>query len=192
MVTRFDWLLYVFGAFLVVTGIRMLFSSEAEPDLGSNPAIRWLTRRMRVTTDLDGDRFFLKRPGAEGGPPVIHATRLFLAFMVINVADIVFAVDSVPAVLSMTQDPFIVYTSNIFAVLGLRALYFVIDALIAKFRFLRAALSFLLVFIGSIIFYERLIGEFSNVLTMLITFAALALAIVASIVFPPAAADHQP
>ena len=114
----------------------------------------------------------------------LHATRLFLAFMVINVADIVFAVDSVPAVLSMTQDPFIVYTSNIFAVLGLRSLYFVIDALIAKFRFLKPALSFLLIFIGSIIFYEHLIGEFNNVLMMTITFAAIGIAIVASMLLP--------
>ena len=184
MVARFDWLLYIFGAFLIATGIRMIFTADEEPDLSSNTAVQWLTRRLRVTTDIEGDRFFLVRPEKGTGQLKLHATRLFLAFMVINVADIVFAVDSVPAVLSMTQDPFIVYTSNIFAVLGLRSLYFVIDALIAKFRYLKPALSFLLIFIGSIIFYEHLIGEFNNVLMMAITFAAIGIAIVASMLLP--------
>jgi tellurite resistance protein TerC len=171
MFARFEWLLYIFTA-------------DEEPDLSTNAAVTWLTRRLRVTTDIQGDRFFLTRPDKSTGFPKLHATRLFLAFMVINVADIVFAVDSVPAVLSMTQDPFIVYTSNIFAVLGLRSLYFVIDALIAKFRFLKPALSFLLIFIGSIIFYEHLIGEFNNILMMTITFAAIGIAIIASVLLP--------
>jgi tellurite resistance protein TerC len=184
MVARFDWLLYLFGAFLVVTGVRMIFDHEEEPDLSTNRAVQFFTRRLRITTDVEDDRFFLLRPERGSGQPSLHATRLFLAFMVINVADIVFAVDSVPAVLSMTQDPFIVYTSNIFAILGLRALYFVIDALIARFRYLRPALSFLLIFIGGVIFYERLIGEFDNVLTMVITFAVIGIAIVASVLRP--------
>ena len=185
IVAQFDWILYLFGAFLIATGVRMMFNHDTEPDLANNAAVKWMTRRLRVTTDLERERFFLTRPDAKTGKPAIHATRLFLAFMVINVADIVFAVDSVPAVLSMTQDPFIVYTSNIFAVLGLRALYFVIDALIARFRYLKPALSFLLIFIGSVIFYEHLIGEFNNVLTMAITFAAIGIAIVASVLRPP-------
>jgi tellurite resistance protein TerC len=184
MVARFEWLLYIFGAFLIATGIRMIFTADEEPDLSTNVAVQWLTRRLRVTTEIQGDHFFLTRPDKMTGLPKLHATRLFLAFMVINVADIVFAVDSVPAVLSMTQDPFIVYTSNIFAVLGLRSLYFVIDALIAKFRFLKPALSFLLIFIGSIIFYEHLIGEFNNILMMSITFAAIGIAIIASVLLP--------
>jgi tellurite resistance protein TerC len=184
IVAEFEWLLYVFGVFLIVTGIRMIGASETGPDLSKNGAVQFMIRHMRVTADLEGDRFFLVRPNAETGKPAIHATRLFLAFSVINVADIVFAVDSVPAVLSMTQDTFIVYTSNIFAVLGLRALYFVIDALIARFRYLKPALSFLLIFIGSVIFYEQLIGEFNNVLMMAITFAAIGVAIIASVARP--------
>jgi tellurite resistance protein TerC len=184
MVSRFDWLLYLFGLFLVVTGVRMVLTHDAKPDLRNNALVNWMTRRLRVTNDLERERFFLVRPSAETGKPAVHATRLFLAFMAINVADIIFAVDSVPAVLSMTQDPFIVYTSNIFAILGLRALYFVIDALIAKFRYLRPALSILLIFIGCVIFYERLVGDFNNVLTMLITFAVIIGAIVASVLRP--------
>ena len=151
----------------------------------TTPPIAWMTKRLRVTNDLERERFFLVRPRAESGMPAIHATRLFLAFMVINVADTVFAVDSVPAVLSMTQDPFIVYTSNIFA-----------DprAACALFRHRRAdragsAISrrhspSCLIFIGIVIFYERLIGDFNNVLTMVITFAAIGIAIVASILRP--------
>jgi tellurite resistance protein TerC len=184
MVAEFEWLLYLFGLFLVVTGVRMVLSHGEEPDLSKNAALAWMTRRLRVTNDLERERFFLRRPVAATGEMRLHATRLFLAFMAINIADIVFAVDSVPAVLSMTQDTFIVYTSNIFAILGLRALYFVIDALIAKFRYLRPALAILLIFIGGVIFYERLVGDFNNVLTMLITFAVLIIAIVASVLRP--------
>ena len=183
MVARFDWLLYLFGAFLIVTGVRMIFTADADPDLAGNAAVRWLTRHLNITQEIDGDHFFIRRPDPQG-VSVRYATPLFMAFCVINVADIVFAVDSVPAVLSMTQDPFIVYTSNIFAILGLRALYFVIDALIARFRYLKTALSCLLIFIGGVIFYERLIGEFDNVLTMVITFAVIIIAILASVLTP--------
>jgi len=162
----------------------MIFAADADPDLAGNAAVRWLMKHLNVTNEIEGDHFFILRPRGVGGPLVRHATPLFLAFCVINVADIVFAVDSVPAVLSMTQDPFIVYTSNIFAILGLRALYFVIDALIARFRYLKIALSCLLIFIGVVIFYERLIGEFDNVLTMIITFTVIIAAIIASVLTP--------
>lgn len=184
IVGQFVWLLYLFGVFLIVTGLRMLFGGDERYDLGHNRAVRWLTRHLRMTRNFKGEHFFVRRPDRKSGAMALHATPLFAAFMVINIADIVFAVDSVPAVLSQTQDPFIVYTSNIFAILGLRALYFVIDALIAKFRYLKAALAFLLIFIGFVIFYERLIGEFDNVLTMVITFSALGFAILASAVLP--------
>jgi len=181
MVGQFVWLLYLFGIFLVVTGIRMMFSGEDHFDLSKNRLVQWLMHHLRMTKDFDGERFFVQRPERGTGRMLRYATPLFAAFMVINIADIVFAVDSVPAVLSQTRDPFIVYTSNIFAILGLRALYFVIDALIARFHYLKLALSFLLIFIGFVIFYERLIGEFDNVLTMEITFAVIGAAIVASV-----------
>ena len=184
IVARFAWVLYLFGLFLIVTGLRMLRSMEEQVDLDQNRAIAWFMRHLRMTTKITGEHFFVRllKPGGER--PVLHATPLFAAFAVVNVADIVFAVDSVPAVLSQTQDPFIVYTSNIFAILGLRALYFVIDALIATFRYLKVALAILLIFIGAVIFYERLVGEFDNVLTMTITFATLAIAVLASILKP--------
>ena len=181
IVAQFDWLLYLFGIFLIVTGVRMVFGAEADPTCRRIARVKWMMRHLRVTNDLERERFFLVRPRPSTGRPAVHATRLFLAFMAINVADIVFAVDSVPAVLSMTQDLFLVYTSNIFAILGLRALYFVIDALIARFRYLKAGPRLPAVFIGVVIFYERLIGDFNNVLTMVITFAAIGVAILASL-----------
>ncbi|CAM5766257.1 membrane protein [Labrys miyagiensis] len=184
IVGEFAWLLYLFGVFLVVTGLRMLLNGEQQVDLGHNRAVQWLMHHLRMTRDFENERFFVYRLDRQNGRLTRYATPLFAAFMVINIADIVFAVDSVPAVLSQTQDPFIVYTSNIFAILGLRALYFVIDALIAKFRYLKPALAFLLIFIGFVIFYERLVGEFDNVLTMVITFAALVIAILASAIIP--------
>lgn len=183
-VERFAWLLYIFGVFLIATGLRMLFGGEHQFDLNHNSAVHWLMRRLRMTREFDGDKFFVTRPERGSGRPLRYATPLFAAFMTINIADIIFAVDSVPAVLSQTRDPFIVYTSNIFAILGLRALYFVIDALIARFHYLKTALSFLLIFIGFVIFYERLVGEFDNVLTMAITFAVIAAAILASALRP--------
>jgi tellurite resistance protein TerC len=183
-VERFAWLLYIFGVFLIAAGIRMMFAGEHQFDLNRNRAVRWLMQHLRMTREFDGDKFLLIRPERGTGRPLRYATPLFAAFVTISIADIVFAVDSVPAVLSQTRDPFIVYTSNIFAILGLRALYFVIDALIAQFRYLKAALSFLLIFIGFVIFYERLIGEFDNVLTMEITFAVLIVAILTSVIRP--------
>jgi len=183
-VEHFAWLLYLFGIFLIATGVRMMFAGEHQFDLNRNRGVQWLMHHLRMTHEFSGDKFFVTKPERGTGKPLRYATPLFAAFMTINIADIIFAVDSVPAVLSQTRDPFIVYTSNIFAILGLRALYFVIDALIARFRYLKVALSFLLIFIGFVIFYERLIGEFDNVLTMEITFAVIILAIVASVIRP--------
>ncbi|QEN91064.1 TerC/Alx family metal homeostasis membrane protein [Labrys sp. KNU-23] len=184
IVARFAWVLYLFGFFLIVTGLRMLRGGDEQVDLDRNRAVAWFTRHVRMTTRIAGEHFFVRLPEHGSGGPVLHATPLFAAFAVINVADIVFAVDSFPAVLSQTQDPFIVYTSNIFAILGLRALYFVIDALIARFRYLKIALAMLLIFIGAVIFYKRLVGEFDNVATMAITFTTLVVAIIASILKP--------
>lgn len=184
IVARFAWVLYLFGFFLIVTGLRMLCGLDEKVDLDQNRAVAWFMGHLRMTTGIAGERFFVRLPELGSGRTVWHATPLFAAFAVINVADIIFAVDSVPAVLFQTQDPFIVYTSNIFAILGLRALYFVIDALIARFRYLKVALALLLIFIGGVIFYERLVGEFDNVLTMAVTFATLASAVLASILKP--------
>ena len=145
LVAEYHWLLYVFAAFLVLTGIRMMFAREDHAPI-DNAAIRWLKRRLRMTEALVGDRFFVKRQG------LWFATPLFLALIMVETADLIFAVDSVPAVFAITADPFLVYTSNIFAILGLRALYFALSAILHRFAYLKYALATLLIFIGSKLF----------------------------------------
>lgn len=146
------WVLYIFAAFLVFTGIKMFFAGDQPMDVGNNPVVKWISRHMRVTPELHDQKFFVKVPDAKTGKLVRAATPLFLALVVINLADLVFAVDSVPAIFAITTDTFIVYTSNIFAILGLRALYFALAAMVHRFHYLKYALAAVLVFIGSKIF----------------------------------------
>lgn len=146
------WVLYIFAAFLVFTGIKMFFAGDKPMDVGSNPVVRWISRHMRVTPELHGQKFLVKVQDEKTGRMVRAATPLLLALVVINLADLVFAVDSVPAIFAITTDTFIVYTSNIFAILGLRALYFALAAMVHRFHYLKYALAAVLVFIGSKIF----------------------------------------
>jgi tellurite resistance protein TerC len=157
LVAQYHWVLYIFAAFLILTGIRMMFAGDKEHDVGDNAVLKFLRRRMNVTDEVQGSRFFVKKADA-GGRMIRYATPLFLALILIEIADLVFAVDSVPAVFAITTDPFIVYTSNIFAILGLRALYFALAAILHRFAHLKYALSALLVFIGSKIFVADLMG----------------------------------
>ena len=143
MIAHFHWILYVFGAFLVLTGLKMWWSAGQEPDLESNPALRLLRRFMPVSPHFDGERFFTLR----GGRRV--ATPLLLVIALVGVTDVIFAVDSIPAIFAITTDPFIVLTSNIFAILGLRAMYFLLAAVAEKFHLLSYGLSVILVFIGT-------------------------------------------
>jgi tellurite resistance protein TerC len=174
LVAQYSWVLYIFAVFLILTGIKMMFAGETEMDISQNPVLKFLKRRMRVTEELHGHDFFVKKPDASG-KVVRYATPLFLALVLIEIADVIFAVDSVPAVFAITSDPFIVYTSNIFAILGLRALYFALAAIIHRFHYLKYALSLLLVFIGSKIFVADLMGweKFPAAWSLGITFAIL-------------------
>lgn len=158
LVAEFSWVLYVFAVFLVMTGIKMLAMGDHVPDIASNPVLRMLRRILRVTPQPHGSRFFVRQPGPRGGPRVVWVTPLFVALILIEIVDLIFAVDSVPAIFAITHDPFIVYTSNIFAILGLRALYFALAAVIHRFRYLKPALALVLVFIGSKIFIADLAG----------------------------------
>jgi tellurite resistance protein TerC len=124
VVQQWYWVLYIFAAFLVLTGIKMLFAGDKPMDVAGNPVVKFISRHMRVTPELHGEHFFVKVADDKTGKLVRAATPLFLALVVINLADLVFAVDSVPAIFAITTDTFIVYTSNIMAILGLRALYF--------------------------------------------------------------------
>ncbi len=174
LITHFSWVLYLFGAFLVFTGIKMWAVADHMPDIDNNPVLRWLRRHLRVTPALHGNAFFVQQPDPVTGKPLRWATPLFLALCMVEVIDLVFAVDSVPAIFAITSDPFIVYTSNIFAILGLRALYFALAAMIHRFKYLKYALAAVLVFIGLKIFSVGLIGKTPPAISLGVTFGLIA------------------
>ncbi len=183
LVAEFAWLLYIFAAFLIVTGIKMLVVKEAEPDVSKNVLVRFMRSRFNVTEEHHGERFFVKKENPKTGRMTWFITPLFMALVMVEVADVIFAVDSVPAIFAITTDPFIVYTSNIFAILGLRALYFALAAMIHRFRYLKPALAIVLIFIGSKIFLADLLGleKFPAALSLGITFAIIAAGVVWSL-----------
>ena len=174
LVTQFSWILYVFGVFLVVTGIKMWLVADHTPDIANNPILKFLRKHMRVTPQVEGNAFFVYKPDANTGKPVRWATPLFLALVMVEIIDLVFAVDSVPAIFAITNDPFIVYTSNIFAILGLRALYFALAAMVHRFKYLKYALALVLVFIGTKIFLVGIIGKIPPVFSLSVTFGLIA------------------
>ncbi|MFC4168153.1 TerC family protein [Teichococcus aestuarii] len=185
IVQQFAWVLYLFAGFLILTGIKMWRMADAKPDIAGNPLLRLIRRRFRVTEGLHGERFFIRQPDPATGRPALFMTPLFLALVLVEVADVIFAVDSVPAIFAITTDPFIVYTSNIFAILGLRALYFALSAMVHRFHYLKYALSVLLVFIGGKIFVADLLfpetGKVPPALSLGVTFAILAAGILYSL-----------
>lgn len=142
LVSQFTWLLYVFGVFLIITGIKMLMFADKQPDLDNNPLLRWIRGHMRITQDFHGERFFVVLNG------VRWATPMFLVLVLIEASDLMFAVDSIPAIFAVTTDPFIIFTSNIFAIMGLRALYFLLADMADRFHLLKYGLALVLVFIG--------------------------------------------
>jgi tellurite resistance protein TerC len=177
LVENFYWTLYLFAAFLIATGIRMLWATDHTPDISKNPVVRYLSSHMRITKELHGEKFFVTERDEKSGRMVRAATPLFLSLVVINLADLVFAVDSVPAIFAITTDTFIVYTSNIMAILGLRALYFALSAMIHRFHALKYALALVLVFIGSKIFVSDFLldGEkFPPLLSLGVTMGLIA------------------
>jgi tellurite resistance protein TerC len=174
LVQEYSWVLYIFGAFLIATGIKMLVVPEAEPDVSKNPVVRFMKKRMRVTDELHDQYFFVKKPDPITGKMVSWATPLFLALVVINVADLIFAVDSVPAIFAITTDTFIVYTANIMAILGLRALYFALSAMVHRFEYLKYALALVLVFIGAKIFWNQLVGKLDPAISLGVTVTIIA------------------
>ncbi|MES2522167.1 MAG: TerC family protein [Gemmatimonadota bacterium] len=147
LIARFHWIIYVFGAFLVFTGFRMAFAGESHIEPESNPVIRFVRRFLPLTSAYHGDKFFVEEP-TPGGGVRRAATPLFLVLILVETTDVVFALDSIPAIFGVTQDPFLVYTSNVFAILGLRSLYFVLAGVIGKFHLLRYGLALVLAFVG--------------------------------------------
>jgi tellurite resistance protein TerC len=143
LIAQFHWILYLFGAFLVFTGVKMWLATGHEPDLEANPALKWIRRHMQISSDYDGENFFTLQHG------VRLATPLFVVILLIAIVDVVFAVDSIPAIFAITMDPFIVLTSNVFAILGLRAMYFMLAGMHERFHLLSYGLAIVLVFIGT-------------------------------------------
>ena len=146
LIAKFHWLLYVFGAFLLITGIKMWWFADQKPDLAKNPVIKWIRGHMKVTDELHGERFFVMKE--EAGKWVRYATPLFLVLILVEISDLIFAVDSIPAIFAITTDPFIVLTSNVFAILGLRAMYFLLADMADRFSLLKYGLAIVLMFIG--------------------------------------------
>ncbi|WP_395701933.1 TerC family protein [Aquabacterium sp.] len=181
LVSGFSWVLYLFGAFLVFTGIKMWLMAEHQPDIANNPLLKWLRRHLSVTPELRGSAFFVRDADPATGRLVRRATPLFLALCLVEAVDLVFAVDSVPAIFAITTDPFIVYTSNIFAILGLRALYFALAAMIDRFHYLKYALALVLVFIGAKIFLVGFVGKFPPLLSLSVTFGLIAGGVIVSL-----------
>ena len=183
LIHHFHWILYVFGGFLVITGVRMAMQGDEEIQPDKNPLVRLFTRFFPVTTSYHESRFFVRLDGR------LFATPLFIVVLVVEATDVVFALDSIPAIFAVTTDPFIVYTSNIFAILGLRALYFALAGVMGFFRYLKYGLSFVLVFIG----IKMVIADFYKIpvhWALIVVAALLLLSVLASLIWPPAPEDQ--
>jgi tellurite resistance protein TerC len=183
---QFHWIILIFGAFLILTGIKILFAPEKPIDPEKNPVIRLLRRILPVTPALDGQKFFLKKNG------VLHATPLFVCLVFLELTDIVFAVDSVPAIFAITKEPLIVFTSNIFAILGLRALFFLLAGVMDKFHLLKYGLGVVLIFVGLKMVWlnEAFGGKFPISWSLGIIGGVIGLSVVLSLLIP--AKGHAP
>ena len=198
LVSRFHWILYVFGAFLVVTGIRMATQSEHQIEVESNPSLRLMRRIVPITDLYHGPRFLVRPDELHEGDTVQARTRarwiatpLLVVLVLVETTDVVFALDSIPAIFTITQDPFLVYTSNIFAILGLRSLYFLLAGVVHKFHYLKLGLSAVLVLIGLKMLVEE-IYEVPIGLSLGVVAAILALSVIASLIWPKKVAAHDP
>ncbi|MGP0567061.1 MULTISPECIES: TerC/Alx family metal homeostasis membrane protein [unclassified Nitrospina] len=174
LIQRFDWIVYVFGLLLLWTAVKMLIERHDNLDPEKNPLIRWVKKKLPLTDDFEGDRFLVKREGRW------MATPLFLALVLVESSDLLFAVDSIPAIFAVTHDPFIVFTSNIFAILGLRSLYFALAELLEKFRYMKMSLTFLLAFIGVKMMLSHT-HPIPNLVSLAVIIGILGVGVVASI-----------
>lgn len=176
LIKEFHWIIYVFGAFLIFTGIRMAFHQNEEVHPEKNPLIRIFRRIMPVSDQFDGQKFFTRRTG------VLMATPLFLCLLMVEFTDLIFAVDSIPAIFAVTQDPFLVYTSNVFAILGLRSLYFVLAGMVNKFHYLKLGLAVVLTFVGVKMLLIDTPWKIATEVSLVVVALILAVSIVASLI----------
>jgi tellurite resistance protein TerC len=177
LITMFHWIIYVFGAFLIFTAARMAFEKGKEMHPEKNPVLKILRRVIPITEDYAGNKFFIRKDG------VLYATPLLVVLLVIETTDVVFAVDSIPAILAVTTDPFIVYTSNAFAILGLRALYFALASIMGMFHYLKIGLSIILAFVGLKMLLSNLY-QLPVAVTLGVVALTLIVSILASLIFP--------
>ena len=175
LITKFAWIIYVFGGFLILTGIKMIVKREEQIHPERNPVVKWFKRLMPVTADFRGDKFFVRENGLR------MATPLFVVLLLVEFTDLIFAVDSIPAIFAVTTDPFIVYTSNVFAILGLRALYFVLAGVMQECEYLKPGLAAVLVFVGVKMLVADLY-KISAAVSLGVVAGILAVAVAASLV----------
>ncbi|MBP9722297.1 MAG: TerC/Alx family metal homeostasis membrane protein [Gammaproteobacteria bacterium] len=183
LLANFHWIIYIFSLFLILTGIKMLVIVDSKPDISKSLLLKFLRNHLRITRKIKDNKFFTKRTNKITKKKKIWATPLFITLILVEFVDLIFAVDSVPAILAITPNTFIIYTSNIFAILGLRALYFTIAAIIRRFVYLNYALSIILIFIGSKTFAAYLLGleKFPITISLFVTISVLALGIIFSL-----------
>ena len=172
LITKFAWIIYIFGGFLILTGIKMIVKREEEIHPERNPVVRWFKKLMPVTPDYRGDKFFVRENG------ILMATPLFVVLLLVEISDLIFAVDSIPAIFAVTTDPFIVYTSNVFAILGLRSLYFALAGVMDKFHYLKIGLGVVLTFVG----VKMLLAHSPWKLDTLVSLGVIVMILTASIV----------
>lgn len=178
LISRFTWIIYLFGAFLILTGIKMVVKKEEEIHPENNPVVKWFKKFMPVTKDYHGDKFFVTENG------VRSATPLFITLLLVEVSDVIFAVDSIPAIFAVTTDPFIVYTSNVFAILGLRSLYFVLAGVMNKFHYLKMGLGVVLTFIGVKMMLAHTAYKIDTLVSLGVVVLVLAASVILSLLRP--------
>ena len=178
LITKFAWIIYVFGGFLILTGIKMIVKREEEIHPERNPVVRWFKKLMPVTPDYRGDKFFVRENG------VRMATPLFVVLLLVELSDVIFAVDSIPAIFAVTTDPFIVYTSNVFAILGLRSLYFALAGVMDKFHYLKIGLGVVLTFVGVKMILAHTAWKIDTLVSLAVILMILATSVVLSLIRP--------
>ena len=190
LIDRFDWIIYVFGGFLVFTGIRMAMQDEHAIEPEANPVLRLVRRWVPVSPGYDGQRFFTRQ--LLGGRTRRVATPLFVVLILVETTDLIFAVDSIPAIFAVTTDPFLVYTSNVFAILGLRSMYFMLGGIIERFHYLKLGLSVILVFVGLKMLVTYFDYHIPINLSLMVVAGVLTASVIASLLFPKEAAARSP
>ena len=178
LIAEFAWIIYVFGAFLVLTGVKMIVKREEEIHPERNPVVRFFKRYIPTTSDFRGDKFFVRENG------VLMATPLFVVLILVEISDLIFAVDSIPAIFAVTKDPFIVYTSNVFAILGLRSLYFALAGVLDKFHYLKVGLGVVLSFVGVKMLLAHSPWKIDTLISLGVIVVVLAASVIASLVWP--------